>query len=131
MVTHTLHIVTKTVSEANSSEHWSKKHKRHKQQQLLVRIAYSVSVKEVKLPCIVTMIRLAPRVLDDDNLQSAFKYVRDELSECIVPNARKTYINSHGRPQEIKGRVDTDPRIKWQYEQRKSPRMGIEVTIEY
>ena len=126
----TFQVPIHTISEANCSEHWSKRHKRHVQQQLLVRMAYAKFCTETPLPCVVTLIRLSPRILDDDNLQMAFKYIRDELSECIIPGARKTYIDGRGKVRNIKGRVDSDPRITWRYEQRKSPIKGIEVMIE-
>jgi hypothetical protein len=77
------------------------------------------------------MIRLSSRELDDDNLASAFKWIRDELSECLIPEARKTYINARGRVQEIKGRADSDKRIKWLYGQEKAAFKGIRIEIDF
>ena len=47
----------------------------------------------------VTMVRLSPGVLDDDNLRGAFKAIRDEIAAWI-------------------GYDDRDDRIRWQYAQQ-------------
>ena len=83
-----LNIPIDTVSEMNCSQHWRVKAKRHKSQQFFVQLA--MKPHKVQLPCTVKMIRLSSRELDDDNLASAFKWIRDELSECLIPEARKT-----------------------------------------
>src|ERR1700677_1823167 len=120
-----------TVSEANSSEHWLKKGKRHTQQQWFIRLAFRKHVIELRLPCKVTMVRLAPRSLDDDNLCSAFKWIRDELSECIFPDKRKSYVTKKGQIKTIKGRADCDPRVSWAYAQEKNPILGIRIEFEF
>lgn len=124
-----LNLPIDTVSEMNCSQHWRVKSKRHKSQQFFVRLA--MNKHKVNLPCTVTMIRLSPRDLDDDNLSSAFKWIRDELSECLIPNSRKTYINGRGKTQEIKGRADSDKRIKWLYGQEKAKIKGIRIEIDF
>jgi len=132
----------KTVSEANCSEHWTKKAKRRKQQHFFVRQAFKMSAQNVCskcetssqngfLPCIVTLTRLSPRLLDDDNLISAFKGIRDELAECLIPESRKSYLTQKGTFKAIKGRADGDNRIKWRYEQEKASKQGIRITIEW
>jgi hypothetical protein len=123
-------IKVKTVSEANSSEHWTAKAKRHKSQQFFVRMLYQQRIKDVRLPCTIILTRLAPRKLDDDNLVSSMKYIRDELSECIFPEMKKTYVNSKGKVACIKGRADSDSRITWKYEQQKHNQLEIKIVIE-
>jgi len=73
---------------------------------------------------------MANRALDDDNLVSAFKYLRDELSELILGCDRKYYLSKNGKVVPLKGRSDSDPRIQWHYKQEKSKLMGIRVEIE-
>lgn len=124
-------IPIRTVSEANSSEHWTKKAKRHKQQQFFVRLAYKKFIEKLDFPCTVTMIRLSPRPLDDDNLRSAFKYIRDEISECIFPEKAGVYMTKKGKVKKIKGRADSDERIIWHYLQEKSPGYGIRIEIDF
>jgi len=119
----------KTVSEANSSEHWIKKSKRHKTQQFFIRLLFKKAQENITLPCQVTLTRLSSRSLDDDNLRMAFKWIRDELSDLLTGNT-KFYINKKGRAQRIAGRSDSDPRIKWEYAQEACKTQGIRVEIE-
>lgn len=114
----------KTVSEANTSEHWSASSKRHRNQQFFIRAIFNTQGKEIELPCRITLIRCASRLLDDDNLVSAFKWVRDEISECILLG------HTNRRLRTPKGRMDCDPRIKWEYAQEKSKVQGVRIEIE-
>ena len=102
-------------SEANSSEHWSKKAKRHKQQKMVVR-AY-MQWQTCDLPCTITLTRAAPRPFDSDNLQSAFKYIRDTIAAYIIGN-------------DIPGIADSDIRITWKYEQKKTKDKEHYITIQ-
>jgi hypothetical protein len=97
-------IPIKTVSESNCMEHWAKKHKRHKAQK--EAIAWELKPFKFVLPCSVWLTRIAPRKLDSDNLQGAFKWIRDAISETITGC-------------KIAGRADDDPRISWHYQQEK------------
>jgi hypothetical protein len=122
----------RTVSEANCSEHWSKKAKRHRQQQFFVRSLFNHEAWQIYLPCIITLTRRSMRFLDsDDNLPMAFKFIKDELSECILAPKRKYYQNKKGAWIPIKGRYDNDPQIIWKYAQEKSKRLGIKIEIDY
>jgi hypothetical protein len=76
------------------------------------------------------MIRIGGRELDeDDNLRMAFKWVKDEISECLIPSWRKVYVTPQGQVREIKGRADSDKRISWQYAQEKGKKLGIRIEI--
>lgn len=122
-------ILIKTVSEANSSEHWTKKAKRHKKQQFFVKASCQKHLPSPFLPCNVHLIRLSPRLLDDDNLRSALKYVRDEISEYLIKPNFKDYVSKSGKRVKLKGRCDSDPRITWTYDQKKNPIQAVEVII--
>jgi len=125
-------IPLKTVSEGNSTQHWRVKAKRHRMQQFFIRQLFDQEPQQITLPCIVTMTRLSPRELDEeDNLRMAFKWIKDEISECLILKERKTYINKLGRAIEIKGRVDSDKRIKWLYGQEKCQIQGVRIEIEH
>lgn len=131
-------VAIKTVSEANCSEHWTKKAKRRKQQHFFVRQAFNLSSQNMNLSSqnmnfgfTVTLTRLSPRFLDDDNLISAFKGIRDELAECLIPESSKSYLTHKGTFKAIKGRADGDSRIKWCYAQEKRSKQGIRVKIEW
>lgn len=98
-------IPLKTISEANTFEHWSISHRRHKNQKYVIWYELVNDKPDVKLPCTVTFTRIAPRALDGDNLQVAFKYIRDQVAEYITGST-----GGHG---------DADPRITWLYQQQK------------
>lgn len=122
----------KTISEGNSgSEHWSAKNKRHKMQQFFIRSLFAHEAAQITLPCIVKFTRLSPRELDDDNLTMAFKWIRDEVSECLIPEKRSVYVTKQGKVREIKGRADSDPRIIWQYAQEKARLSGVRIEISF
>lgn len=118
-----------TVSEANSSEHWSKSSKRHRQQQFFVRAMFHARKPAIPIPCKITLTRLNSRALDDDNNVSAMKWIRDEISECIFPEKRKVIVTSKGKLRPVKGRADDDPRLHWEYAQEKSKTLGIRIEI--
>jgi len=95
-------------------------------------MAYNTNIKQIGLPCIVTMTRISPRFLDEeDNLRMAFKWIKDEISECIFPEKRKSYVTTKGKIRHIKGRADSDARITWKYAQEKSPTQEIRIEFEW
>lgn len=66
------------------------------------------------LPVVVTLTRVAPRALDDDNLAYSFKAIRDGVADGL-------------------GVRDNDPRVSWRYEQRKSAKgvaPAVLITVE-
>lgn len=99
----------KTVSEMNMRTHWAERAARAKQHRTTARLM----VPAHPLPCVVTMTRLSPGTLDDDNLRSAMKGARDGIADKL-------------------GADDADPRIVWRYEQEKCKRgeYGVRVSIE-
>lgn len=123
-------IPLRTVSEANSSEHWSVSSKRHRQQQFFVRALFHGLKAPIPLPCKITLTRLNSRFLDGDNLVCAFKFLRDEIALCIFPEKRKSCILKNGKIRSIKGLGDSDSRIIWKYAQEKNSRLGVRIEIE-
>lgn len=92
-------------SVANKREHWSKRHKRAKAH----RKAACVVPKQ-ELPCVVTLVRIAPRMLDGDNLQSAFKALRDGIADRLGvpdnhPDVLWLYEQETGKPKEYAARI--------------------------
>jgi len=60
--------------------------------------------KRISFPVRVTLTRIAPRALDDDNLRTALKSVRDGVADALG----------------LKN--DRDPRVAWDYQQhRRAP----------
>lgn len=72
----------------------------------------AMAVPRHPLPCVVRLIRVAPRPLDDDNLSSAFKALRDGIAD----------------KHDVK---DNDPRMRFEYDQvRGAPNyFGVRIDI--
>ena len=103
-----------TVSESNSHEHWRARQKRAKEQRAVVALALRAWVDSLPaLPCIVEIVRVSPRGLDDDNLRGATKHVRDGIADVL-------------------GVDDRDARVEWRYAQAKGPAKyyAVRVSIE-
>lgn len=97
-------------SEPNTRGHWRGKAARVKAQ----RAAMIALPSSLPIPCIVTMTRIAPRALDDDNLQGAFKAVRDGIADRLGiddrdPRVRWLYSQERGRPREYAVRIQVVP----------------------
>lgn len=110
----------KLSSESNLDTHWTKKKKRKDAIKFLVKCELLRSIQEkIQLPCKVSLTRISSRKLDDDNLQGAFKSVRDMCAAVIMDDFRL-------------GRADNDPRITWIYSQKKGlpKENAFEIEIE-
>lgn len=98
------------VSEANQRGHTRAKAKRVASQRSAITTTLRVmGGAVVPLPCRVVITRLAPRTLDDDNLASACKAVRDGVAEWL-------------------GIDDRDAQAEWSVAQEKGP-CGVRVEI--
>jgi hypothetical protein len=102
----------KTVSGMNVREHWATRAKRTKQNRGETYLQLRCVSLFYGMPCTVTLTRIAPRVLDGDNLQSALKACRDGVADFLKVD-------------------DRDARVKWLYEQRKgrAKEYAVEVVI--
>ena len=109
-------IPIKTISEANCVEHWTKKRKRHLLQKRWINAAFMSENMIFPEKLNIRMIRISTRFLDDDNLVSAFKHIRDAIAGCL-------------RPEKAAGQADNDPKLIWECRQEKGkPQM---VRIEF
>lgn len=102
----------RTQSEANMREHHMARARRRKWQRNLIALAVRPRLAGMldPLPCVVTMTRVAPRALDDDNLQTSFKAIRDEIAAQL-------------------GCDDRDPRVTWRYAQRRGAKGSYSVEL--
>jgi hypothetical protein len=110
----TIVVPLRVESVSNKREHWAARAKRTRLERNAVALVWRIHGPRVSLPCAVTLTRVAPRALDGDNLQAAFKAVRDQLAhELGLPN-------------------DADPRVAWGYGQRRGEpkQYEIEIAIE-
>lgn len=106
------------VSEANNTEHWTKKRKRKLQQQKMIGYLLNSQERPPYFPVLVTLTRISPRWLDSDNLQMAFKSIRDCVSNWLIPG-------------KAPGQADSDKRIQWHYMQEKGQpkEYAVQITI--
>lgn len=94
---------------ANKREHWATRARRTKAHRLA-----AIAVPVHPLPCVVTLIRVAPRPLDDDNLASGFKALRDGIAarfgvDDADPRIRFKYEQVRGKAKEYAARVRVEP----------------------
>lgn len=111
---HTVTLPLRLPSVANKRmHHMAKAHLVSKQREA-VHLALKVSATPNFVPRLcVTITRVAPRELDDDNNVACAKAVRDEVAAWF-------------------GLDDRDPRIKWDYAQEKGPvAVRIDIDIVY
>lgn len=109
----------RTVTEGNTCGAWYAKAKRAASQRNVVRWHWILEEQRrhqrirVRLPCVVTLTRIAPRELDSDNAVGSQKHVRDQIAEMI-------------------GVDDRDPRIEWVVTQTKGKpkEYAVAVTIQ-
>lgn len=113
-------IICKILSEANISEHWGTRKKRHDEQKEAILSQWNKDNPEISLPCTIHLYRVYPRFLDSgDNLPISLKHCRDTIADLIIPGQKK-------------GRADNDPRLSWEYSQRKpfkNESKGLEMII--
>ncbi len=100
----------KLPSLANCRMHWRAMDKLKKGQKQMVG-TFLLGCKLPALPAVITLTRIGPRKLDDDNLASAFKYVRDEVARHY-------------------GVDDGSGLYAWRYEQRVEKGYSVEIQIE-
>ena len=103
MIVRDITLPLRLVSLTNQREHWSKKYKRSKVERGSAGLALRgrmPRIDGVGAEFVVTIGRIAPRKLDDDNLRAAAKSVRDGVADFL-------------------GIDDGDARIEWRYEQMK------------
>lgn len=112
-----LKIPVRIVSEANISEHWTKKHKRKKEQQAIIKLFWNDEAKQIKPPAKIKLIRIAPRSLDLDNLVASFKHATDAIADLIKPGY-------------LAGRADGEGDLHFKYDQKKGKPKEYALEIE-
>lgn len=100
----------------NLREHWRKRANRNTSHRAAAFFALKAAVKKFDpaiIPCVVTITRIAPRELDDDNLAGGCKSLRDGTADWLAVD-------------------DRDPRVQWRYAQRKGEpkQYAAEIRIE-
>ena len=78
-------VPVKTVAHVNDRRHWRARKKDSDAEKLALRVAWMRAdcPTPPTLPVHVRFTRIAPRMLDEDNLRTAPKFIQDELCRCI------------------------------------------------
>jgi hypothetical protein len=100
----------RTVSEMNLREHWSKRAKRKKEQGVAIALVLNPTfIRSMRAwgsgvtSWAVTLTRVAPRLLDADNLAASNKGVQDSVARVIGVDDRHiawTYAQRKGSPKD-------------------------------
>lgn len=100
-------VPVKTASTSNLREHWAAKNKRTDAQKRATRSRCPPWTGGPLL--LVTLTRVSPRALDDDNLRGALKSVRDAVATWLRVD-------------------DASPLVRWEYAQEKgaTPMVRVE-----
>lgn len=94
----------KLISFANEQMHWAVKRKKVLDQQWLITSFVRPHISNLRFPLKITLIRISPKKFDSDNLQMAFKYIKDKIAHLFFP---KTKL----------GMADDKDCFVWQYQQ--------------
>lgn len=95
----------KAESTANKREHWAARHRRTLPQRKAAALKSKALVRELRPALTVTLTRVSPRELDDDNLRGALKSFRDGVASALrvddrTPLVRWEYAQRRGEPNE-------------------------------
>jgi hypothetical protein len=105
------------ISEANARGSWRGGANRAAKQRAVVGLVLRQCIAPA-LPCTVRLVRVAPRAFDGDNLQRAFKAVRDAVADWLGcddgdPRVSWHYAQATGKPREHRVDITAEPR-RWQ-----------------
>jgi hypothetical protein len=101
----TVTLPMKAESTANVREHWGARAARAKKHRSAAALLSKSLTRDVKPALIVTLTRVSPRELDDDNLRSSMKSARDGVAVALrvddrTPLVEWRYAQRRGEPHE-------------------------------
>lgn len=100
------------VSVGNQREHWRERARRSANERWLAKASLNI-FRQPAGKCVVTLVRIAPRPLDDDNLTHAFKAVRDGVADWLgvsdnSPLVKWNYRQERGKPKEYAALISVE-----------------------
>jgi hypothetical protein len=106
-------VPVRLVSESNQREHWAVKRRRRVNQQFATYICLcgaiaDVAERSVCRPLTVTLTRIGPRRMDEDNNVGSFKHVQDSVARFFGVDdgdrkaVRWKYAQEIGKPAEVR-----------------------------
>lgn len=106
-------------SAANIRSNWRVKSKLDRVHRTTARMRTNIKAKEIselKQPLTIRLVRHSPRKLDSDNLQYAFKSLRDGVADAVWPELSHAKRDSHEN-------------VVWEYGQQKNKLKYITIEI--
>lgn len=113
-----IEVPVKVVSEANDRGHFRRKHQRSRQQKLACEMSWVQAGRPSLVgmaPAQVTLTRVAPRGLDDDNLARGFKSIRDWVASKMglddKPGSGLTWVyqQERGEVRQYRATIEITP----------------------
>lgn len=101
----------RTKNPTNNRQHWRVVWKRSKKERGTAYMLTKQKIIGMTFPVVVTLTRLSAGELDDDNLRSSLKAIRDGVADAF-------------------GMADNDKRLKFDYAQEKCKRGAYGVRIQ-
>lgn len=98
----------------NAREHWRARASRVRREREAAHWTL-MDAKRPPLPVVVRLVRIAPRSLDDDNLQGVFKAIRDGVADAYGiddkdrSRIRFEYDQERGAPRQYGVRIEVQP----------------------
>jgi hypothetical protein len=83
-------------SHANLNEHWRRKVKRKGEHNSIIDWQFFLDPLDISVPCKITLIRVAPRKLDYDNLVYSFKNILDKIGKMLMPEKKIGHADGSG-----------------------------------
>jgi hypothetical protein len=108
------------IQSPNIQEHWTKGHKRNKNNFLRLIAEWRKEPRVIKVPCTVTITRIytsRQKKMDGDNFEGACKNIRDRLANLIIPGL------AHGRAD------DEDLGITFLYAQERGVKAMFKIFV--
>lgn len=83
-------------SYANLNEGWRAKMRRVAKHNEVIEWQMFVDPIDIRVPCKITFTRIAPRMLDYDNLVFSFKNILDKIGKMLMPEKKIGHADGSG-----------------------------------
>ena len=112
---------TYSANKAHAGVHWHERKERAHAHRNMVGMYWCqhIGTEPIEYPVAITLTRISPGTLDDDNLSGGLKSIRDGVTDCLMRTRTTPPVKD-----------DRDPRIVWDYDQASRGRGVYAVNIQ-